>query len=218
MIASHLSTPRTALRGAAMPVLLVVPSLLLTPACGPERTGRIDPYETTYPETRSARVLPVALLEFSDQVPERLIADLQQIPTLTQRPRPQGQPITVILGDMKNQTQIVPTSDFEAMAQRIRNQLVNSSIARDRLAFVEARSRVEDIAVKERIVTRPAQGDDPAVFDTGDYQADDTLILLGDFYRISRGDVNQYYMQFQLVDAATNRIVFSDRYDVKQIR
>ena len=200
----------------AAPALLAGLTLVL--GCAPERTGRIDPYETTYPETRSARVLPVALLEFSDQVPERLIADLEQIPEITQRPQASGQPKTVILGDMKNQTQIVPTSDLEAMAQRIRNQLINSSNARERLVFVEERARVEDIAVRERIVTQSGIGDDPAVFDTGDYQAEDTLILLGDFFRISRGDVNQYYMQFQLVDAATNRIVFSDRYDVKQIR
>ena len=194
----------------------VLSSLMLW-GCASQHHGRVDPYETTYPETRSDRVLPVALLEFSDQVPQQLINDLKQLPEIAGRAI--DGPATVILGDLKNETGVVPTSDFEAMAQRIRNQLVNAQAVRADLRFVEERARVERIASRERIVTTPAE--QPAGvrgrFDTGDYDADSTFILIGDFYRIHRGSLNQYYMQFRLVDAATNIIVFSDDYDVKQL-
>ena len=191
-------------------------ALALT-GCAKQHHGRVDPYETTYPETRSDRILPVALLEFSDQVPQRLIADLRQLPEMTGR-EIEG-PATVILGDLRNETGVVPTSEFEAMAQRIRNQLVNAQAVRSELRFVEERARVERIAARERIVTTPS--DQPAGvrgrFDTGDYDADSTFILIGDFFRSHRGSTNQYYMQFRLIDAATNTIVFSDDYDVKQM-
>ncbi len=184
-------------------------SLALLPGCESTQRGRIDVYETTEAETYSDRVLPVALTEFSDQVPQRLIADLGQIPQLRQA---EGR-ATILLGDINNQTRIVPSSDFELMSQRIRNELLNSNVARDRMRFVERRARIERLAQREGVVTDVETGD----FDTGDYAADDSFWLLGDFYRVNRKNVNQYYMQFQLVHAATNEIVFSDRYDVKQV-
>ena len=45
-----------------------------------------------------------------------------------------------------------------------------------------------------------------------------TFVLNGDFYAIHRGNTNQYYMEFPLVSFATNEIVFSQRYDVKQLQ
>ena len=43
------------------------------------------------------------------------------------------------------------------------------------------------------------------VADPAAYEADRTYALTGDFYRVSRDAVNQYYMQFQLVSFATNQ-------------
>ena len=51
---------------------------------------------------------------------------------------------------------------------------------------------------------------DPPVYDPRT-----TYALNGDFYRIGRGETNQYYMEVQLVHFASNEIVFSDRYDAK---
>ncbi len=196
-----------AFRPTAAPALIAL-LLVVSAGCDSTQRGRIDVYETTEAETYSDRVLPVALTEFSDQVPQALMADLAMLPEFSG-----GTPKTILLGDLDNQTQIVPTTDFEMMAQRIRNQLINSRVARDRMRFVERRKRIERLADRERVVTDTETG----TFDTGDYDAQDSYWLLGDFYRVNRKNVNQYYMQFQLVHAATNEIVFSDRYDVKQV-
>lgn len=189
--------------------LLAGVSVALLVGCKSQQRGRIDVYETTKAETYSDEVLPVALTEFSDQVPEALVADLATIPELAAG----AEPATIILGDINNKTRIVATGDFELMAQRIRNQLINSKYARSQMRFVELRRRVERIASQERVTTDEQTG----TFDTGDYPAETTYFLLGDFYRVNRNNVNQYYMQFQLVHAATNTIVFSDSYDVKQV-
>ncbi len=192
---------------SALTALALAAGVLALPACETYR-GRIGVYETTEAETRSAKVLPVALTEFSDQVPQRLLADLATIPELNT-----GKPVTILLGDLNNKTQIVPTTDFELMAQRIRNELLNSRVARSSMRFVEKRQRIERLANQERVVTDPAT----QTFDTGDYDANTTFWLLGDFFHVSRNNAHQYYMQFQLVHAANNEIVFSDRYDVKQV-
>ena len=70
---------------------------------------------------------------------------------------------------------------------------------------------MQRLANKERVAGVTGGVADPAA-----YEADRTYALTGDFYRVSRDAVNQYYMQFQLVSFATNQIVWSDRMDVKQ--
>ena len=186
--------------------LCCVVMLLAAAGCQKDRRGRIDPYETTRSEEQSRQILPVALLEFSDQAAPRLIRDLRQLPEI------QGDELsTVILGDIENQTQIVPTSDFEVAVRRLRNKLINSELAGDQLAFVERRTRVGNLAERERVV-----GAEVDIADAEDYEAASTYALDGDFIRVSRGRVNLYYMEFQLVSFETNRIVWSDRYEVKQ--
>ena len=185
---------------------LTCAALLVMPGCQKDRVGRIDPYETTRSEEESRQILPVALLEFSDQAAPRLVRDLQQLPEIQE-----NELSTVLLGDLDNQTQIVPTSDFEVAMRRLRNKLINSELAGDQLAFVERRERVGNLADRERVVG--AEGD---IADAEDYDAASTYALNGDFIRVSRGRVNLYYMEFQLVSFETNRIVWSDRYEVKQ--
>ncbi|MFW5683066.1 MAG: hypothetical protein ACOC1G_08690 [Phycisphaeraceae bacterium] len=185
---------------------LACAALLVTTGCQKDRRGRIDPYETTRSEEQSRQILPVALLEFSDQAAPRLVRDLRELPEIRD-----NELSTVILGDLDNQTQIVPTSDFEVAMRRLRNKLINSDLAGDQLAFVERRQRVGNLAERERVV-----GGEGDIADAEDYDAASTYALNGDFIRVSRGRVNLYYMEFQLVSFETNRIVWSDRYEVKQ--
>ena len=187
-------------------VLFVAAPLLLAAGCQKDRRARIDPYETTRSEQQEAQILPVALLEFADQAPARLAADLQRLPEVEDDERS-----TVILGDIENQTRIVPTSDFEVAMRRLRNSLINADLAGDKLAFVERRERVERLANRERVVGATGEIADPEGYD-----AASTYALNCDFIRINRGRVNLYYLQFQLVSFETNRIVWSDRYEVKQ--
>lgn len=173
-----------------------------------ERSGRLDPYDTTGGETGSLRVLPVALTEFSDQVAQRLAQDLAHIPQIRNA---QGR-VTVLVGDIENKTGIVSSNDFEFVRSRLRNELLGSRYVTDRIKFVARRARMSRIAERERVADEGYYADPP------DYDPSTTFALNGDFYRVRRGDTNQYYMEFQLVHFATNEIVFSDRYDSKQVR
>lgn len=185
-------------------------SLILTACDSPPRGdtgGRVGVSETTASEAESRQVLPSALIEFSDQLPQRLIQDLQNVPRLAEVP---GQ-ATIILGDIKNETRIVGSGDFQVVARRIRNNLLNSPFARDEMKFVERRGRMMDIAQRESVAT------DGRIARPADYDPEESFTLLGNFFRISRGDTNYYYMNFELVHFGTNEIVFSDRYEVKQV-
>jgi len=184
-------------------LLLAVTTLGLGAGC--ETAGRIDPSVTTDAELHSSEVLPVALVEFSDWVPQQLAKDLGDIPLI----RDAGQRVTVLMGDLNNKTGNVSSDEFELVRSRIRNSLLQSAYVRDRIKFVESNARMEYLRQRERgLGSAPSPDHDPGT----------TFALNGDFYRISRGDTNQYYLEFQLVHFQTNEIVFSKRYDVKQTR
>jgi hypothetical protein len=67
-----------------------------------------------------------------------------------------------------------------------------------------------------RIAEREGVADGGFFADPADYDPAITFALNGDFKRISRGAINQYYMEFMLVHFATNNIVFDQSYDLKQ--
>ncbi len=167
--------------------------------------GRIDISATTEAELDSAKVLPTSLVEFSDQASRRIVQDLVVLPRI----RDDAGRVTVILGDINNKTGIVSSTEFELVTARLRNNLINSGVARGTLRFVERRARMQDLAAREGVASEQVLADPP------DYDPGTTYALNGDFYRIGRGETNQYYMEVQLVHFASNEIVFSDRYDAK---
>jgi hypothetical protein len=182
--------------------------LLFVTGCVTDRGnsgGRIDASATTEAELDSAKVLPVSLVEFSDQASRRIVQDLVQLPGI----RDNAGRVTVILGDINNKTGIVSSTEFEVVTARLRNNLINSDYARGTLRFVERRARMQDLAAREGVASGQILADPP------DYDPETTYALNGDFYRIGRGETNQYYMEVQLVHFASNEIVFSDRYDAK---
>ncbi len=167
--------------------------------------GRIDVSATTEAELDSAKVLPASLVEFSDQASRRIVQDLVELPRI----RDDAGRVTVILGDINNKTGIVSSTEFEVVTARLRNNLINSGTAKGTLRFVERRARMIDLAAREGVAS------DQVLADPSDYDPATTYALNGDFYRIGRGETNQYYMEVQLVHFASNEIVFSDRYDAK---
>ena len=170
---------------------------------GDDSLGRIDPSRTTDVETQSAQPLPAAYMEFTDQVVQAVVRRLADIPEI----RNAGQRVTVLIGDLNNQTGNVSSSEFEMLRSRIRSDLINSAYARETLAFVENRARMAGINAREGVVG----GSETMARD-----ANVTFVLNGDFYRVNRGAVNQYYFEFQLVHARTAQIVFSEKFDLKQ--
>lgn len=203
----RLTRPQPLRPGSAAALLaLAVAGLLALPGC--EKGGRIDLGQTTEAERESNRILPTALIEFSDQAPRRLVGDLATLPVIEDT---EG-PVTILLGDINNQTGLVSSSEFEMTMARMRNNLLNSGTAGSKLRFVEMRARMARLAERERVAQ------DNYIAEPADYDPQTTYTLLGDFYRVGRGETNQYYMEFTLAHFGTNQLVWSDRYDIKQVQ
>jgi PBP1b-binding outer membrane lipoprotein LpoB len=168
--------------------------------------GRVDPRQTTRAEMRSNQVLPAALLEFADQMPQTLAQRIATAPQVRDTPGL----ITIVMGDIANKTDIVSTSEFELMVERMRSNLLASATLRERLRFVESRARLEALARRELGVT-PAELPKPV------YDPATSYAMVADVFRIGRGDTNLYAMHVQLTSFATGAIVFDDRFEVKQV-
>ncbi|MEM6392981.1 MAG: hypothetical protein AAF797_09435 [Planctomycetota bacterium] len=164
----------------------------------------------TQGERESRKILPVALIEFSDQVPDLLARDLDGLPVVRDTPGD----IRIVLGDIKNSTGgLVPTSDFELVQGRIRSGLINSGVGQEKLVFVEHRARTSRIARAEQVA-----GDRAGTVASPDpYDAANTYTLLLDVERVARGNTQLYRMDAMLVSFLNNQIVFSKDYEVKQV-
>ncbi len=174
-------------------------------------SGRIDTSRTTSAERNDARILPVGLMEFSDQVAQQFAQELGDLPEIGAG----GIRSTIILGDINNKTQIVASDEFEMARSRIRNSLLSSRYVRGKVAWVENRARLASLAAREGVgtVNNPAGPDA--------YDPRHTFTVNMDVYRLGRGQanqVNQYYLEAQLVSFQTNEIIFSNRYEIKQVR
>ncbi len=197
-------------------LIVTTSCLLLLTACNTpdsEHRGRVEVSETTKGEQTSNQVFPAALVEFADQVAADLPQKIAQIPELRT-----GDRATVLVGDINNKTYVVSSNDFEMVRSRIRNSVLQSDFVRSNVVFVENRARMGAVAQREGVGINPNTG----TTGPGSYDPQTTWALNGDFYRIHRdtdkGDSNQYYMEFQLVNFATNQIVALPKYELKQWR
>jgi hypothetical protein len=196
-------------RFMAVPTVSLILAAALAAGCAPkgDRGSRVDPGTVTNAERRTAEVLPTDLREFSDQVSQRVAQDIAMIPEIKNA----GGRVTVLVGDINNKTGIVSSNDFEYVRSRIRNSLLQSAYVKDRIRFVENRSRMAGLRERELVGPNEKNAEPP------NYDPAMTFALNGDFYRIARGNTNFYYMEFQLVHFKTNEIVFSDRYEEGKI-
>jgi len=171
-------------------------------------SGRMGVSETNIDEAESPKALPAVLVEFSDQVARQLTSDIAELPRL----REGEEKATILFGNLKNQTQVTSTNDFELMTARLRDNLINSEFARKHVRFFADRDRMRRLARQQEVGSKQGfKGPDP-------YDPNNTFMLNGDFYRLRRGDVNQYYLRFELVHAATGETIFSNAYDSKQLK
>ena len=201
-------------RGVA--AMATVAAVAVLSACSPpkgEQTRRVEITDTTKAERRSPQVQPAALVEFSDQVSQQLVEDLVALPEFNS-----GTKVNVVFGDIVNKTGIVPTSDFEAFRSRVRQKLLQSSVARNRIRWIESRAKVEELRRQELggagsdVNQAGPNGPTPLA-------ADFTYFLDGEMYRVVRGDdkVNLYMMSFNLSNAQTRELVWSNSpYEIKQ--
>lgn len=188
-------------------------------ACSPpkgEQTRRVEVSDTTKAERRSAQVQPAALVEFSDQVAQQLAEDLAALPEFNN-----GYRSTVVFGDIDNKTGIVPTTDFQAFRTRVRQKLLQSTVVRNRIRWVESLGKVEDLRNKE--LGGNQRGDvlqeGQPTTGTTPLNAQYTYFLDGEMYRVDRGNggVNLYMLSFNLTNAQTREVVWTNSpYEVKQ--
>ena len=199
---THQARQSTFLAGAA------VVGLALAIGCESRPKGRIEIDQTLKSEQSARRILPSALYEFSDQVPQALAQKLADIPQV----RDADDRATIIVGDIYNKTGIVSNNEFELVRSRIRNSLLQSAYMRNRLRFVENRARMARIADRELVGESADEAGPP------NYDPKTAFAINMDVYRIERGKANYYYLEYQLVHFKSNEIVFSDRIDTKQAR
>lgn len=200
--------------------LLVVALLFGTLGCK-SNPRRVPPGETTNAELNNPKQLPVSFAEFE----EGAVADLLQEAPKMRWVASSSEPVTVLLGDINNKTGNVSTSDYEFVMSGIRSRLIRANATRDKMVFVEKRKRVEGLAQKERVATDPApqEAKSEAVTWGGgsyyvpDYKADRTYGLFMDVFRVGREKTNLYRMELQVVELATNNIVYSYSRDTKQV-
>ncbi|MEM9415570.1 MAG: hypothetical protein AAGA29_08855 [Planctomycetota bacterium] len=198
--------------------VLAVP-FALTGCQSKKYVGRVPVEETTPGEARSPQQLPVTLSEFSALVPEDILNQLPGMPGVSEV---DGR-VVILMGDVQNKTGVTPTADYEYVVSGIRSRLISSRAAQNKLMFVERRARVEGVAARERVASAPVeQADGTLVWDGGvyhvpDYSAANTFVMNMDAYRVGRGDTGLYAMEVQIVSFLTNEIVFTNRYEMKQI-
>ncbi len=193
-------------------------SLVTLTGCQPPRGdggGRADPSGTTRAERFDARVTPASMFEHSDAVAQQLADDLKNVPALNSDYR-----ATIVFGDIKNNTGIVSTTDFEAFRTRIRQRLMQSQNVLRNVRFVEMKQRIDPLIQRETSKNSDLlqEGNRP---ERKDLNPAYTYFLNGEMYRVERGggSTNLYMMGYNLVSMETGEIVWENTpYEVKQVR
>jgi hypothetical protein len=192
--------------------------LVALTGCQPPRGdggGRADPAGTTRAERFDARVTPASLFEHSDAVAQQLADDLKNVPALNGDYR-----ATIVFGDIKNNTGIVSTTDFEAFRTRIRQRLMQSQNVLRNVRFVEMKQRIDPLIQRETSKNSDLlqEGNRP---ERKDLNPAYTYFLNGEMYRVERGGgaTNLYMMGYNLVSMETGELVWENTpYEVKQVR
>jgi hypothetical protein len=112
------------------------------------------------------------MLQFSDQVAEKLAQDISEIPAFRDAPTQ----LVLSLGDLSNKTD-TPTTDFEAIQYRIRSKVINSKLLSGRFLVIEDRRRVQ-----RQLEQRVGGSDDGRGPQVQTYDPAVTYLLLGDFF------------------------------------
>jgi len=187
---------------------------LVAPGCSASKGdsgGRVPIDQMTKGERRTDQMRTADLAEASDQVAQAVAADIGR---LAEQDFNQYR-VTVMVGDIENTSQTMPTQDFEYVRDRIRNKLLGSSMVRDNVKFVEKRRRVEKLNEREfggdEDLLQEGKNDSGIKRPDKDY----TFYLNGTARGIHRGDTHLLTIAFELTRASDGEIVFSQMYEQK---
>jgi len=195
-------------------------AVLLSAACGttPERGddgGRIEVSDTTAADRYSTSVSSVTLLEFADQVAERLAKRVPSIQEIEAKPYR----VLIELGDIQNSTNTSPR-DFETIRRRIFLSMVNNPQITNTAQINQHPSRTARQAgafkgeepkdlMDEGIETRST---------AGEYRLEDTYTINGTFGEIKRAGISTYIFDVTMVNLSTREIVFAEVFEARQAR
>jgi hypothetical protein len=169
----------------------------------PTPPGRIDSYSTVKEEGHASGANVPSMLEFSDQVSQKLMQDVSSTPEFRDSPTQ----LVISLGDINNKTN-TPTTDFELIQTRIRSQLLGSRTFRNQFIVIADRERIQrQMDQRTGDPGQSVQRYDPAI----------TYLLLGDFLEANREGRSQYLFSFSLTNLKSGVIVFEKSYDLGQM-
>lgn len=201
-----------------VPTLLgLVPTLLgLTIGCSApkgDNSGRIEVHQTTAAERGSGQMLISDLASACDKIAAALARDIARIVDQEFG----GYRVTVMVGDIRNKTGTMSTSEFEFVRERIKNKLVNSRMVTDNVKFVAGRQRMQ--ALNEREYDEESEdllqeGEDDG-FTVERPNREYAMFLNGDAFGIHRGSTKMFYVQFALHRASDGAEVFNNAYEQK---
>lgn len=192
---------------------LAAAGLVATGCSAPEGKsgGRVPISQMTEGERRTDQMRTADLAEASDQVAQAVAADIGRLAEQDFG----DYRVTVMVGDIENTSQTMPTQDFEYVRDRIRNKLLSSAMVRDNVKFVEKRRRVEKLNEREfggqEDVLQEGTGQ-PGI-ERPDVKY--TFYLNGTSRGIHRGDTHLLTIAFELTRASDGEIVFSQMYEQK---
>jgi hypothetical protein len=164
--------------------------------------GRIPTEASTPAEVADPRILPADYMAFADEASQGLIRDLPDVPAFHDTPSR----ITILFGDMQNETGIISSTEFAMVREKIKNNLLRSRTFNDNFRFLISRAQLDEL--RRREVNTPT---DPTRFDE-----QHTYLLNGTMFRVNRGNVNMYLVTFQLVNFTTGEVVWLRDYESKQ--
>lgn len=164
--------------------------------------GRIPVEASTPAEVGDPRILPADYMAFADECAQGLIRDLPEVPAFQET----SSRVTILFGDIKNETGIISSTEFAMVREKIKNNLLRSRTFNDNFRFLISRGQLDEL--RRREVNTPT---DPNRFDERH-----TYFLSGTMFRVNRGNVNLYLVTFQLENFTSGEIVWLRDYESKQ--
>ncbi len=190
-------------------------ALILGACASPPRGnsgGRVPLGDSTRAEEGSRMVTTQELSEFRDESAVRFAEDILDLDEFKEFRS------TIVFGDIVNKTGLVPTSDFEAFRNGLRDKLFNSKELRKKVRWVEGRARWEELRKKELGNSNDLLQEGSA---TGDRSLNPqyTYFLNGEMIRVSRGGdaMQMYSLTFNLMRASDSELVINKTFESKRI-
>lgn len=165
-------------------------------------SGRVPAGWSTPAEAGDARPLPDDYLSFVDVWCQALVRDLPGVPAFANLPYR----ATILFGDIYNRTDIISSTEFEAIRKKMQVTLMQSETFNNNFRFLISRAHLDEL--RRREVNTPVEQQR--------FDVDHTYLLNGTMYRISRGDTHLYMITYELVNFRTGEIVWTRDYEGKR--